>query len=441
MRLLSPATEDLDIPPSDDVLTEDDIIPPEPTNDVTFELTEPQSAVFQSKRRFRVLAAGRRFGKTTLACVELIDAAVSIPNSINWYVAPSYRQAKQIAWTKLKEMVPPEAREKTNETDLSFTLRGTSSIIALRGADNYDSLRGVGLEYVILDEIADMPSDAWNLVLRPALADKQGRALFIGTPKGFNFFYDLWLNGRYEEGWESFQYTTLQGGNVAASEIEQAMRTMPPYEFRQEFLASFESPSGRVYSEFDRDKHIREDIKDLGGTIFVGIDFNVVPAMHAVLGCRAGDQLHIFDEVVIPYGNTDLLGKKLRNSYPSRELWTFPDPSGKARKTSAAVGQTDFTILKTFKMRVIAPNKAPPVADRLNTVNSLFRSGRCFINTRCKRLLKSLDGLVYDENAQSGTIKIDKKSGLDHITDALGYLIWSEYPMVSRNFRDEEFLL
>ena len=132
-----------------------------------------QAQVFDSDRRFRVLVAGRRFGKTYLAVTELLRAAWG-KGRIAWYVAPTYRQAKRIAWKPLKQVSRPFWAGKPNESDLTIELT-TGGTISLRGADNYDSLRGEGLDFVVLDEYASMHPEAWVEVLRPALADRYGK--------------------------------------------------------------------------------------------------------------------------------------------------------------------------------------------------------------------------------------------------------------------------
>ena len=153
-------------------------------------LSQPQQAVAQDNSRFKILVSGRRFGKTTLAIRELCYHARH-PNKLCWYVAPSYRQARQIAWLKLKKKLS-ELRwaKKFNEADLTCHLKN-NSVIALRGADNPDSLRGVGIDFLVIDESADVSEQSWTEVLRPTLSDTKGKALFTGTPKGHNWFYDL----------------------------------------------------------------------------------------------------------------------------------------------------------------------------------------------------------------------------------------------------------
>src|SRR5438105_9271983 len=176
------------------------------------QLKPPQWTVFTSDARFRVLVAGRRFGKTFLALTELCRAAWK-SGSLAWYVAPTYKQAKRVAWKPLKQLTRPYWASKPNETDLRVELT-TGGTICLRGADNYDSLRGDGLDFLVLDEYASMAREAWPEVLRPSLADKQGSALFIGTPRGFNHFFDLYQGAEKQANWARFQFTTEEGGNV-----------------------------------------------------------------------------------------------------------------------------------------------------------------------------------------------------------------------------------
>ena len=146
-------------------------------------LSAPQKKVIDEKARFRVLITGRRFGKTFLAINELAKFS-SIPNQKIWYVAPSYRQAKSIVWNDLREKLLKHRWVKSvNNSDLTITLRNNSKI-TLRGADNEQSLRGVGLSFLCIDEFADVNPDAWYEVLRPTLSDTKGHALFCGSPRG-----------------------------------------------------------------------------------------------------------------------------------------------------------------------------------------------------------------------------------------------------------------
>ena len=173
------------------------------------QLTLPQSEIWLSTKRFRSVVAGRRFGKSYLAAAELLRAAVSGKNKNCFYCAPTYGMSKEIEWQILLDMIPDSYIDKTNETSLTIRLINGSSI-ALKGAEKPNNLRGRALDFVVLDEFADMRPEAWFEVLRPSLSDRHSeddptRALFIGTPKGRNHFYDLWAKGvDGADGWESF---------------------------------------------------------------------------------------------------------------------------------------------------------------------------------------------------------------------------------------------
>lgn len=395
--------------------------------EIPLTLSEPQWAVYNDPTRFRVLIAGRRFGKTHLACVEMLTRAASLQAANVWYVAPTYRMAKEIAWRQLKALTPREyVAGKPNETDLTIPLVN-GSVMALRGADNPDSLRGVGLDFVVPDEFAYIQREAWDDVLRPALADRGGSALFITSPAGHNWAYDLYLRGKEgEPGWRSWQFTTLDGGRVSPEELEEARRTLDARVFRQEFEASFETLHGRVYSNFDRDVHIDASVEDTGAELLVGMDFNVNP-MSAVIAVRAADECHVLDALELPVSNTEEMAAELRRRYPNRRIIVCPDPSGRARKTSAPVGQTDFTILQRAGFKVRAPNVAPLVVDRENNTQALLRSAdgrvRIKVHPRAKALIRGWDGLTYKE----GTSQRDKTLGLDHICDAFDYMAWQEF--------------
>src|SRR3990167_1411657 len=152
------------------------------TLNIDYKLHASQFQVFSDPARFVILSAGRRFGKTVLALIDLLSVAFAKEKSRCWYVAPTYKQAEMIAWKMLQDMVPKEAIRKKNEVKLEIILINGSEI-SLKGADNEDSLRGVGLDYVILDEYAGMKPNVWQEIIRPMLSDRQGGALFIGTPK------------------------------------------------------------------------------------------------------------------------------------------------------------------------------------------------------------------------------------------------------------------
>jgi phage terminase large subunit len=386
-------------------------------------LTTPQREVFDDPSRFKMLCSGRRFGKTHLCLVQLIVWAAKKAGSLCWYIAPTYKAAKSIAWRQLKAMVPVELFASKNEVDLSIELVNGSRI-ELKGGDNSDSLRGNSISNCVLDEAAYIPRDAWEMVIRPALADQRGSAFFISTPAGYNHFHEWWETAQDQEDWNTFSYTTIQGGNVPPEEVELARRTLDERQFRQEFLASFETFSGRVFPEFG-DDNIDDNIVDMEGPILVGLDFNV-SIMAGVICSKVGDTLHIWDEIAVKNSNTDEVCQMLRQRFPEREIVTYPDPTGRARKTSAA-GQTDHGIIKKYGMKVIAPSSPWSIKDRLQATNWLIKNAageiRLFIHPRCKNTIKGLRGVTFKEGAED--FVVDKDPGLEHWCDGLGYLILS----------------
>lgn len=349
---------------------------------------------------------------------------------VYYYIAPSYVMGKQIAWRLLKELGCDHFVNK-NESEL-FVEFENGAVIQIKGAENRDSLRGVSLAGAVIDEAAFMAQEVWTEVVRPSTSDQQAPVLFISSPSGWNWFKDLYdyaLSGE-DPNWEAFQFTTADGGNVKPEEIEAAKRELPIKTFNQEYLASFETLSNRVYSNFDRMQNVMESDPDLNDfpDLYIGIDFNVNP-MSAIVGVKSADQLFLLDEVILPNSNTTELSAEIKRRYPKHKIRVYPDPSGRARKTSAAGGITDFAILEQNGFSVIAPRAHPPVADRINEVQAMLQNAngqrRLFVSKKCKDMIKSLDGLVYKEKTGAP----DKDSGLDHITDALGYLVHSEFPI------------
>ena len=391
-------------------------------NDLIGGLSGPQSEVYSDPSRFKMLCSGRRFGKTHLCLVQLIVWAAMKSGTLNWYIAPTYKSAKQIAWRQLKAMVPKDLFAAKNEVDLSIELVNGSRI-ELKGGDNYDTLRGASLSNCVLDEAAYIPADAWEMVIRPALADQRGSAFFISTPAGYNHFHEWWEQAAELDDWQTFSYSTIEGGNVPPEEVELARRTLDERTFKQEFLASFETFSGRVFPEFDNDNVC--EVEDMGGPILVGLDFNV-GVMAGVICSKVGDTLHQWDEIAVKNSNTDEVAQMLRQRFPDRRIICYPDPTGRARKTSAA-GATDHGILRKYGLEVVAPKSPWSVKDRLNATNWLICNAegqrRLFVHPRCKNTIKGYRSVTFKEG--SDDFIVDKDPGLEHWIDGAGYLILS----------------
>lgn len=207
-----------------------------------------QNNVFADKHRFKVIAAGRRWGKSRLAAVTLLSKALQSPLKDVWYVAPTFQQARDIMWNVLLEL-GHEVIKSVNVTTSTITLINDRNIM-LKGSDRPDTMRGVGLYYVVIDEYADMKPSVWEEILRPALADVKGHAMFIGTPKGRNHFWSLYKqgvgNGKDPE-WRSWHFVSKDNPFLDGEEVDAAKRTMSSAAFRQEFEASFEQGGSDVF--------------------------------------------------------------------------------------------------------------------------------------------------------------------------------------------------
>lgn len=396
-------------------------------------LSKPQKQILQCDKRFRVLITGRRFGKTFL-CVQEIAKFARYPKKKVWYVAPTYRMAKDIVWNDLVDrMTKHKWVSKINHSDLKVILRNGSEI-SLRGADNENSLRGVGLDFLVMDEFADIKEHAYTEVLRPTLSDKgrMGAALFCGTPRGYgNWSYNLFTREKDDDQWASFQYTTLEGGQVSKQEIEQAKSDLDERTFKQEYEASFVNYAGQIYYNFDRKDNVIDKYTPQTAEIHIGMDFNIDP-MSAVVTEIIGNKIIIYDEIVIYSSNTDELVQEIKARYKDKHIYVYPDPAAKQRKTSAG-GVTDLAILKNAGFNLRVRNTHPLIRDRINAVNTKLKNANgvrtLFIANSCKNVLKSIERQIYKE----GTTVPDKDNNYDHMNDALGYLVEYLYP-VRRDF-------
>jgi len=229
-----------------------------------------QAKVHNSEARFRVLAAGRRWGKTRLGVLECLEVAASGGRA--WWVAPSYKMG-EVGWRPLSR-IAGQVGATLRQMDRRVSLP-TGGEVTVRSADDPQSLRGEGLDFVVVDEAAFVKEAAWTEALRPALADRQGRALFISTPKGLNWFWRAWSqaqNGGPE--WAAFRFPTSANPFIQAGEIEAARQSLPERIFRQEFLADFIDDAGGVFRRVSEAATARELGRGApGGQYVIGVDW------------------------------------------------------------------------------------------------------------------------------------------------------------------------
>lgn len=238
---------------------------------LNFELLPWQKEVYSDKTRFKVIVAGRRCGKSRLSAVALLVEGLKCPQgSAVMYVAPTQGQARQIIWDLLMDL-GRDVISSSHVNNMDITLINGAKIY-VRGADRPDTLRGVSLTFVVLDEVADIKADTWEKVLRAALSDKKGNALFIGTPKGRNWFYDMYNLGREgdDEDWKSWHFTTRDNPLIDPKEIEGAKKTLSSFAFKQEYEASFDNAGTDLFKE----KWLKYGEEPDGGVYYIGMDIS-----------------------------------------------------------------------------------------------------------------------------------------------------------------------
>lgn len=393
-----------------------------------------QMKVARKDKRFKVVVAGRRWGKTFFSATNLIKAAVKKKKALVWYVAPTYGMARDIMWDQLIDMIPKRLVRKKNETKLSIRLVNGSEI-QLKGADKPDTLRGRGVDYVVLDEYQDFKPGTWEEVIYPTLSDKQGHGLIIGTPKAYNQLYDLYMRGQEADygDWGSWQFPTITSPFIPPKEIAAARRNLDEKTFKQEYEASFETMSGRVYYPFDRKIHVGEYEYDPSLPILCGQDFNVDPMCTAIFQWHPElDELWCIDEIYLNQSSTeetvDELERRYWRHFKARKIAVYPDPAGGQR--SSARGESDLMVFREKGINhVYYRRKHPPVADRINAVNSMLKSAdgtiRLRVNKNCKHVIQSLEQTIY----HPGTREVNKKLGTEHMADAVGYPVEYLFPV------------
>ena len=217
--------------------------------DLNVELLPWQQEVYSDPTRFKVVAAGRRTGKSRLAAWMLIINALQTDKGQVFYVAPTQGQARDIMWQTLLELGNPVITgAHINNLQIKLV---NGAMISLKGADRPETMRGVSLKFLVMDEYADMKPDVWEQILRPALADQKGSAMFIGTPMGRNHFYELYKLAELgdDETYKGWHFTSYDNPILDPNEIDTAKKSMSSYAFRQEFMASFEARGSEMFKE------------------------------------------------------------------------------------------------------------------------------------------------------------------------------------------------
>ena len=395
---------------------------------IEWTLNKTRKEIIQDPSRFKVIVAGRRWGKTILSLMYLLKDPFH-QGERRWFITPTYKQGKMIVFPILRQMFSGFAGAKLNETEMSVIFDNGAEL-SVKGADNENNLRGVELTKCVMDEMAYIKPHVWEEIIYPMLATTQGSVLFIGTPNGYDIMYDLYSKGQNEPDWKSWQFKTIDGGFVSVDEITRARKTMDGVRFRQEFEASFETSGNRAAWNFDRSIHVKK-ARELATYKWWGCDFNVM-SMSATLACQFTDgTIHYYDEIRLKNSNTEEMARKMKAIDPNIEV--YPDPAGSARSTTS--NKSDHQILRDFGFLIRAKKSHPSHIDRLNALNRklLDADGNVTmtIDPKCVYLIKDLEQVQRDKKGGIDKSQIE----LTHSLDACSYAISYKFPVVSNASR------
>jgi hypothetical protein len=395
--------------------------------EIPIELTPRQEIIENVRARYKIVRAGRKFGKTTYGVYSAIKSA-GVPNSVTWFIGPTYRQAKLIAWKQFKDMIPREVlSKKPNETDLYFTLRNGAEIYVM-GSDDPDSLRGPQPNAVVLEEAAMQQPEAWHNVIRPNLLPKKGTALFISTPKGFNWFKDLEDKAREEIAkggmdWAVFHYTVYDNPHNDREEIAKAKRDCDSdVVWRQEYMAEYESSVGRVFSGFSDERHCRPiEVPSSGIPVYRAIDYGMRDDTACLWGFVLGGKLYVYREHIENDLPASVQANLIQAKTSPQETIEMNVISHDASKEDVEMrGLTVRWHFESAGMRPMRTSSRDKKASR-HMIQRLIQEDRLVIDpSRCPKLRKQILSYEWKDTTMERTA-----DGHDDAVDALHYLVES----------------
>ena len=415
-----------------------------------------QSQLYHEQRRFKVAPAGRRSGKTELSKRKVIDRATDGTrfSSARFFCgAPTRDQAKRIFWTDLKKYTPKFLIKDISESALVISLINDSEIHVL-GFDKPERVEGTPWDGGVLDEYGNMKPEVWPEHVRPALSDRLGWCWMIGVPEGRNHYYDLFSDALKPETLDWGGYTWFSEDILPPEEIAAAKRDLDLLTYEQEYEASFVTFEGRAYYSFS-DRNKRKTDYDPEADLILCLDFNVSPGVAAIIQeeviltpdgviVKGQSRTLVIDEVYIRRGsNTLKVCEAFIKRYSGHEgdVYVYGDATGGAAGTGKVLG-SDWELVEQAlrpvfgdRLFFMVPKANPREKLRINAVNSRIKSvsglRRLFVDPNgAPMVVKDFEGVRF---AKDGTGEIDKKKDrmLTHLTDAIGYYIVKEFPIVS----------
>lgn len=379
---------------------------------IPYDPRQPFLPYHHRKQRWSCIVAHRRAGKTVACVNELIKAALTCekPEPRLAYVAPLYAQAKDVAWSYLKNFTMAIPGATAHESELRVDLPGNRRI-RLYGADNYDRMRGIYLDGLILDEYGDMDPRAWPEVLRPALSDRQGWATFIGTPKGRNDFYrimhgdDLWCGAVDDPEWFAMTLKASETGLIAQSELDDAKKIMTPEQYAQEYECSFDAAIvgayyGTTISQLEVDGRIRDVPWEPTLPVYTSWDLGLDDATSIWFVQIAGGEIRVIDHYEVSNKALSEIPRVLLSEKPYIYAEHYLPHDAEIRELMTAKSRKDT--LEGLGLRPIKIASRQSVEEGINAVRNMLP--KCvFDKTKCKQGLESLKQYrrEWDEKAKT----------------------------------------
>lgn len=384
--------------------------------------------------RFKVVVGGRRSGKTKSSFQELLKYALSHKDSLCWWVSPTYNEAREVGYSEFEyyeEQLAP-AISLANKSLMRVVFKNGAKIY-FKGADRRDSLRGRGIDFLSADEIAFLDEDTWRKVLRPALADKQGKAVLTTTPNGRNWFHHMYVEvtRRVATAYKTFHWTSHENLLLTDAEIEDMRQDLSDLDFRQEILAEFITKAGQVYDDFSMDNILEDYSPDRNvDDIYIGCDFGYAnPAAFTFMAVnRLSGKVIQFAEIIKSHTKIQVFKDQIveiLNHYriPSKEVVFYTDPAGNGDEITSGESPVDY--LRKF-FTVI--NKGSKIAPGVSLVRKFVRNAagvrKFFVTKNCPITISSLYGYTYaNPTKNNSSIKEEPlKDGInDHACDAIRY--------------------
>ena len=391
--------------------------------------------------RFPLVPAGRRSGKTERFKRALVKAAINVPG-MYFAAAPTYSQAKKIFWQDLKEFsLSSTHSRKPSESELIIYFPNGSEIHCI-GLDRPERIEGIPWTGGGIDEFADIKPEAWETNIYPALntvdprnPDYRAWAWLLGVPDGLNHYYDLCQLAETGED-KQFKVFHWKSAEILPQDvIDSAKKALSAKQFRQEFEASFETATGRIYEDYSKENYTNEAIKPHEQLLWYH-DFNYTPMSNGI-GVRRGDDIYMLDEIILTSAVSRQSAMEFVERYKNHQnknVIIYGDPAGRAGEkhghASDYTDMEDVLRLNNWKFTRRVKRKAPAIKDRQNAVRAKVKNAAgevtLFVNTQlCPYTHKGLSTVQY----KKGSSFLEEETDYQHITTAFGYMIDYEFPV------------